>query len=74
MPTTCTLRPQYLDEMIGQQKIRQKARIAISSAMHRGEPLGHCLLTSAGGGLGKSTMASCLANEMYRPLVSTSGQ
>jgi holliday junction DNA helicase RuvB len=74
MPTASDLRPQYLDEMIGQERIRRKARIAISSAMHRGEPLGHCLLTSTGGGLGKSTMASCLANEMYVPLVSTSGQ
>lgn len=69
-----TTRPQFLDEMIGQEKIRKQARIAIASAMHRGEPLGHCLLTSAGGGLGKSTMAVCLANEMYQPLVSTSGQ
>ena len=74
MPSATALRPQYLDEMIGQEKIRRKARIAISSAMHRGEPLGHCLLTSTGGGLGKSTMATCLANEMYQPLVSTSGQ
>ena len=69
-----TARPQFLDEMIGQEQIRQKARIAIASAMHRGEPLSHCLLTSAGGGLGKSTMATCLANEMYQSLVSTSGQ
>ncbi len=69
-----TARPKFLDEMIGQENIRQKARIAIASAMHRGEPLGHCLLTSAGGGLGKSTMAICLANEMYQTLVVTSGQ
>jgi holliday junction DNA helicase RuvB len=74
MPTANDLRPQYLDEMIGNEKVRRKARIAVASAMHRGEPLGHCLLTSTGGGLGKSTMASCLANEMYAPLVSTSGQ
>jgi Holliday junction DNA helicase RuvB len=74
VPTAKNVRPKYLDEMIGQEKIRRQARIAISSAMHRGEPLGHCLLTSAGGGLGKSTMASCLANEMYVPLVPTSGQ
>ena len=39
-----------------------------------GEALPHCLLTSAGGGLGKSTLAGVLSNELLVPLVATTGQ
>lgn len=74
MPTATDYRPQYLDELVGQESLKQKARIAIASALHRGEPLQHCLLTSLGGGLGKTTFASILSNECYSPLSSTSGQ
>lgn len=74
MPTATDYRPKYLDELVGQDGLKQKARIAISSALHREEPLGHCLLTSLGGGLGKTTFASILSNECFAPLVSTSGQ
>jgi len=63
-----------LDELVGQDSIKEKARIAIGAALRRGEPLPHVLLTSAGGGLGKTTLARIMANEMYSPLVSTSGQ
>lgn len=74
MPTATDYRPKYLDELVGQESLKRKAQIAIASALHRDEPLGHCLLTSSGGGLGKTTFASILANEMYASLVTTSGQ
>ena len=65
---TPTLRPQSLDELIGQQTIKKKLRIAMGAALQREEPLGHILLTSNGGGLGKSTLASIISNEMLCPL------
>ncbi len=71
---TVTTRPQTLDELIGQEALKRKARIAIGAALQRGEPLPHVVLTSSGGGLGKSTFATILANEMFCPLVSTTGQ
>ncbi len=67
-------RPQHLDEMVGQEAIRQKARIACQAALLRGEPLPHVLLTSSGGGLGKTSFAGILANEMYTQMVTTTGQ
>ncbi|HRY71330.1 MAG TPA: Holliday junction DNA helicase RuvB C-terminal domain-containing protein [Phycisphaerae bacterium] len=67
-------RPQTLSELIGQNELKQKARIAIGAALKRGEPLPHVLLTSSGGGLGKTTLAHILADEMYVPLRSTTGQ
>ena len=62
MPDVRALRPQSLDELVGQDTIKQKARIAIGAALQRGEPLPHVLLTSSGGGLGKTTMAAILAS------------
>jgi holliday junction DNA helicase RuvB len=47
--------------------------VAIGAALSRGEPLPHVLLTSNGGGLGKTSFARILAEEMYSPLVQTSG-
>ena len=69
-----TMRPQSLDELIGQETIKNKLRIAMGAAMQRGEPLGHVLLTSSGGGLGKSTLAAIISNEMLCPLHVTTGQ
>ncbi|MAG33368.1 MAG: hypothetical protein CL908_21030 [Deltaproteobacteria bacterium] len=60
-----SLRPQYLDELIGQEALEQRARIAIGAALTRGEPLPHVLLTSPEGGLGKTSLAAILANEMH---------
>ena len=71
---TPTLRPQTLDELIGQQQIKTKLRVAMGAALQRNEPLGHVLLTSSGGGLGKSTLASIISNEMLCPLHATTGQ
>ena len=68
------VRPRSLDEMIGQEQIKRKLRIAIGAALHRDEPLGHVLLVSSGGGLGKSSLAQVIANEMFVPFVTTTGQ
>lgn len=67
-------RPQGLDELIGQETLKKKARIAIGAALQRNEPLPHVLLTSSGGGLGKTSFAQILANEMFSPLTHTTGQ
>ena len=67
-------RPQSLDELVGQETIKKKLRIAMGAAMQRNEPLPHVLLTSNGGGLGKTTLASIISNEMLCPLHTTTGQ
>ena len=69
-----TIRPKTLDELIGQEQIKQKLRVSMGAAMQRGEPLPHVLLTSSGGGLGKSSLANIISNEMLSPLLSTTGQ
>lgn len=74
MTRTLDARPQSLDELVGCEALRQKASIAVAAALARGEPLPHTLISSNGGGLGKSTFAVILANEMFSPLVSTTGQ
>jgi len=60
--------------MIGQDAIKQKVSIAIQAALQREEPLPHCMLTSAGGGLGKTTLAGVIATEMFVPFLATTGQ
>ncbi len=67
-------RPQTLDELVGQEQIKTKLRVAMGAALQRNEPLGHVLLTSSGGGLGKSTIANIISNEMLCPLHVTTGQ
>lgn len=67
------MRPQLLDELVGHNDAKVKARIAIQAALNRDEPLPHCLLTSGVGGVGKTSFAAVLANEMYSPFTSTSG-
>jgi len=66
------LRPKSLDEFIGQEKIKEKLLIYIQAAQNRGEPLDHCLLYGPPG-LGKTTIAGIIANEMNGQLRVTTG-
>ena len=67
-----TLRPRRLGEMLGQAKVKEQLRIAITAARERGEALDHVLL-SGPPGLGKTTLAHVIANEMEVELHGTSG-
>ncbi len=67
-----TLRPQTLDEYCGQQRVRQNLRVLIEAAKSRHEPLDHVIF-SGPPGLGKTTLASVVANEMGSKIHTTSG-
>lgn len=66
------LRPQSLNEFLGQDEVRARLDIFIGAAKKRGEALGHCLL-SGPPGLGKTTLAGIIAKTMGTSLVVTSG-
>lgn len=66
------LRPRTIDEYIGQSKAKENLSIYIEAAKHRGEPLDHVLLYGPPG-LGKTTLAGIIANEMGVSFRVTSG-
>lgn len=67
-----SLRPKFLREFIGQQKVKDNLSIAIQAARGRGEVLDHVLLYGPPG-LGKTTLATIIANELGVPFQGTSG-
>ena len=67
-----SLRPKYLDEYIGQDKVKENMKVYIKSAKKRKEPLDHVLLYGPPG-LGKTTLANIISNEMESNIKVTSG-
>ncbi len=67
-----TLRPQQFGEYIGQERLKKNLKLAIDAAKKRGEPIDHVLLYGPPG-LGKTTMATVIANEMGTNIRVTAG-
>ena len=67
-----TLRPQHLQEFVGQEQLKQNLLISIQAAQKRAEPLEHILL-AGNPGLGKTTLANIVAREMGASIKITSG-
>jgi Holliday junction DNA helicase RuvB len=67
-----TLRPQTFSDYIGQERLKKNLKLAIQAAKKRGEPIDHVLLYGPPG-LGKTTMATVIANEMGTNIRVTAG-
>ena len=67
-----SLRPKTLDEYIGQSKVKENMKVYIEAAKKREEPLDHVLLYGPPG-LGKTTLANIISNEMNSNIKITSG-
>lgn len=67
-----TLRPQMLDEYLGQSRVKENLAVLIEAAKLRNEPLDH-LLFAGPPGLGKTTLATVVANELGVTIKTTSG-
>lgn len=67
-----TLRPQNFSEYVGQERLKKNLKLAIDAAKKRSEPIDHVLLYGPPG-LGKTTMATVIANEMGTNIRVTAG-
>src|SRR5699024_11588213 len=66
------LRPKTLEELVGQERVREQLALVIEAALSRGQVPDHVLL-SGPPGLGKTTLAMIIAHQMVAPLRVTSG-
>ena len=71
-PDILSLRPEYLSDYVGQAEVVETLKIAIEASLQRREPIDHVLLHGPPG-LGKTTLAHIIANEMGGNLTVTSG-